>query len=119
MRRERDTSAEAEPEELLIDLGRMAMAVHGVRAHALADRYEVRRLGRLAPGAGDPALGVDHGVLDQAGTGKRSKGQDRRRRIAAGIGDEVCVGDLGTVELREADPRMVAENRSTERARIA
>src|SRR5438094_3624124 len=106
MRRERDTSAEAEPEQLLVDLGCMAMAVHGVRAHALADRYEVRRLGGLAPGAGDPALGVHHGVLDQACAGKRSKCQNGRCRVTARIGDEVRIGDLGPVELREAEYRL-------------
>ena len=52
-----------------------------------------------APGAGDALLGVDHHVGDQPGAGERREREQRRGRVAAGVGDDRRVGDPLAVQL--------------------
>ena len=55
--------------------------------------------GRLAPGARDARLRVDHHVADQPGAGERREREQRRGRVAARVGDEVGAGDPLAVQL--------------------
>ena len=61
-----------------IDLGAVPVAVDAVRGHVLVDRYEVRRVGRGAAGAGHTALGVDDRVADQLLAGERARARGSR-----------------------------------------
>ena len=54
---------------------------------------------RLAPGAGDARLRVDHDVGDHAGARQRGEPEQRGGRVAAGVGDEVGAHDRLAVEL--------------------
>ena len=75
----------------LVDLGRVAVPADAVGREALVAFGEVvRQLGRPAR-AGDSALGVDDdaGALDQVFGDQRGQGQDARRGVAAGVGDQV------------------------------
>ena len=74
--------------ELLLDLGDVAVAAEAVRLHALVDLAEHHLGLRVAAGAGDAALRVDHEVADEPGTGERGERQQRRRRVAARRADE-------------------------------
>ncbi len=74
--------------QLLLDLGRVAVRGDLVRDDVLAGHRQVRGLVERAPGAGDPLLGVDHDVRDQAGAGERGEREQRRGRVAAGVGDD-------------------------------
>ena len=51
------------------------------------------RLVERAPGAGDALLGVDHDVGDQPGARERREREQRRGRVAAGVGDDRGAGD--------------------------
>ena len=66
--------------ELLLDLGDVAMAAETVGLHVLVDLAEHHVGLRVAAGAGDAALRVDHEVADEPGTGERGERQQRRRR---------------------------------------
>ena len=99
MRREGDRHRRAERRELLLDLGRVAVARDAVGVDVLVDGDEVGRVGGRAAGAGDAGLGVDHDVGDQARAGERREREDRGGRVAARVGDEVGVADLLAVEL--------------------
>ena len=65
-----------------------------VRRDVLVGRDEVRRARRRAAGAGDAGLGVDHDVADQPRARQRREPEQRRGRVAAGVGDEVGARDL-------------------------
>ena len=88
--------------ELLLDLGRVPVTRDAVCADVLIDRDEVGLLARDTTGAGDARLGVDHEVVDRAGAGQRCQTDDRGRRVAARVRDEVGSSDLVAVELGQA-----------------
>ncbi len=102
MGRERDTDPGAEARELLLDLRRVAVARDAIRAHVLVDGDEMSAFGRGAPGAGDTRLGIDDHVIDEAGTRERREREQRGGGKAARVGDEVGVGELRAVTLRQA-----------------
>ena len=89
VRRERDRDVVAERRELLLDLRRVTVTRDAVGVDVLIDGDEVRLVGGAASGAGDAGLGVDDDVGDQPGARQRGQRQDRRGRIAAGVGDQL------------------------------
>ena len=106
----------AEPRELLLDLGDVAVAADAVRLHALVDLAEHQVGLGLAAGAGDAALGVDDEVADEPGAGERGEGEERRRRVAAGRPDDGARRvaerrELRAMELGQAVDRVVEELR--------
>ena len=74
--------------QLLLDLGRVPVRGDLVGDDVLARHRQVRGLVERAPGAGDALLGVDHDVGDQPGARERREREQRRGRVAAGVGDE-------------------------------
>ena len=75
----------------LLDLGGVAVVEHAVRRHAAVALREVRPLGRRLARARHARLRVDDdvGVRDEeAGVGERREREQRRRRVAARVGDE-------------------------------
>ena len=77
VRREGDRQRRPQHRELLLDLRRVAVALDLVRGHVLVGRDVVRGLRRLAAGAADARLRVDHHVVD------RARPRQRRQRRAA------------------------------------
>ena len=93
--------------QLLLDLADVAVGEDAVRLDALVDLAEVEVGLGVAAGARDAALGVHDDVGDQAGTGERRQGEDRRRGVAAGGADDGARlraqrGQLRAVQLRQA-----------------
>ncbi len=74
--------------QLLLDLGDVAVAAEAVRPHALVDLAEQQLRLRVASGARDAALGVDHEVADEARPGERRQRQEGGRRVAARRADD-------------------------------
>ena len=93
------TSAWPSIRELLLDLGGVAVARHPVGVDVLVDGHEVGLLGGGAPGARHARLGVDDDVLDQPCARQRREREQRRGRIAAGVGDQRGAADLLAVQL--------------------
>ena len=92
----------AEPSQLLLDLGPMAVSLDLVGEGVLVHRYVLGLLLTAPPGAGDPLLGVDHHIREQALGGERRQRQQRRGRVAAGVGDELRLADRLAVQLGQA-----------------
>ncbi len=83
--------------ELLRDLGRVPVLADRVRRQVLEDGARVRgRFERLA-GARDARLPVDHSAACH--TGERPEGEQRGRRVAAGVRDQPA---HGRIQLRQA-----------------
>ena len=99
MRHERDPELRSQRGQLLLDLGRVTMARNPVCVHVLVRGHEVGLLGRGAAGAGYAGLCIDHDIGDQFGARERSEREQRRRRIAAWIGHQVCPREHVPVEL--------------------
>ena len=78
------------------------MRADAVGHEVLGHRDEVRLGGGRAAGAGDAGLRVDDDVGDRAAARQRGQREQRRRRVAAGVGDEVGAGDLLAVDLGQA-----------------
>ena len=104
---------QAERGQLLVDLGSVPVPVDRVGAHVLVDRHEVRLVGGLAAGARDAALRVNDSIRHEARADQRREGQDRSRRVAAGIRDEGGRCDLAAVQLGEAEDGLGAQRRRT------
>ena len=83
--------------EVGVELGLVAMPLDLVRRQVLRDRDEVRRLGRLAAGAGHAGLRVDERVRGEVL--QRQQRQQRGGRVAARRGHELRVADLVAVQL--------------------
>ena len=102
MRLELDRGTRAEQRELLLDLRRVPVGGDLVGQDVLARHRQVGGLVERPPGAGDALLGVDHDVGDQPGAGERREREQRGRRVAAGVGHDVALGDLLAVQLGQA-----------------
>jgi len=92
------------PGDHLLDLGRVPVAADVVGREALVALGKMRRQLRLSAGAADAALAVDDDVVgrDQASLEERGQGEDRRRRVAARVGDERGAADPVAEQLRQA-----------------
>ena len=101
VRLELDRQVGAEQRELLLDLRRVPVGGDLVGEDVLAGHRQVRGLVERAAGAGDALLGVDHHVGDQPGARERREREQRRGRVAAGVGDDPGAGDLLAVQLGE------------------
>jgi hypothetical protein len=69
------------------------------------DFREVRSLGRRLAGARHTRLGIDDDVgvrQEQPGLDQRREGEQRRRGVAPGVGDQPRACDLAALTLREA-----------------
>ena len=88
--------------ELLLHLGGVPVADRLERAHHAGALRMVRILSRLTTPLARPDLALDDDRarrIDEAGTRERQEREDRRRRIAAGSGDELRRADLVAVQL--------------------
>ena len=92
--------------ELLLDFGRVPVCVDLVGERVLGQGDEMHLIAAAATGAGDPLLGVDDHVGDQALLGQRRQRQQRRRGVAARIGDQVGGADPIAVELGQPVDRV-------------
>ena len=84
----------------------------GVRPIVLGHLAEQQLAPRVPSGAGDARRGVDHDLapgIDQPAFGERDQGEQRRRRIAAGVGHELGRGDARPGEFGEAVHGLGAE----------
>ena len=91
--------------KLLEQLAGVAMAEDGVGGEIVGRVHEVGLGGGGFAGAADSGLGVaDDAVveIDEAGLNEGSQGEDDGGGVAAGVGDEACVGDLVAVEFGAA-----------------
>ena len=105
--------------QLLLDLRRVAVAADLVRRDRLVDRHEVLVVRRLAAGAADARLGVDHHVAEQARPRERGQREDRRGRVAAGVGHQVGARDLVAVQLRQPVDRVAHQRRAPDGRRTS
>ena len=90
------------------------MPAEAVRLHALVDLAEHHLGLRVATGARDAALGVDHEIADEAGTGQRREREQGRGRITAGRAHDRHFGidqrlQLVTVQLGQTVDRLLEE----------
>ena len=85
-----DTGFPAMSDKRLLDLRRVAVRADRVGRYALVAFREVEVQLRRAPAARHARLAIDHDgrQLDQPFRDERRKAEDRRLRIAAGVGDE-------------------------------
>ena len=99
-----DTGLPGDVGERLLDLRRVAVRADGVGATRSrctpgsgSSSFGVR------PAAGHAALAVDDdaGQLDQPVRHQRGEAEDRRLRVAAGVGDELRAVDVVAVQLRQ------------------
>ena len=74
-----------------------------VRADIFVDLGKTHVHGSAPSRSRDPGEGIDHntGGTNDAVFQRREERQDRARRVASGIGDELCRGDRVPVELGE------------------
>ena len=111
MRRERHADVHSIRGQLLLDLGCVPVPGHPVRGHVLVDRHEMRGVGRRPARPRDARLGVHDYVLDQPRSGQRPQREQRRRGIAAGIGDEAGLADPFAIALGQAVDGIVQQLR--------
>jgi hypothetical protein len=71
----------------------MPVAADGVGPHVGVDSAEVGALGRRLAGPADARFGVDHDVYEPE-SDQGVEGEQGRRRVAAGVGDQPCGADL-------------------------
>ena len=82
----------------------MAMALQRIGLHAFIEfRVQIDRF-HLPAGAGNAAFGVDddRAFAEKSPCDQRQAGQDRRRRVAARVGDQPRFLDLVAIALRQA-----------------
>ena len=106
VRLELDGAVASEQCELLLDLRRVPVAGDLVGENVLPGHREVGALVKGPAGAGDALLGVDDHVGDQSGPRERRESEQRGRRVAAWVRDDIRAGDRVAVQLGQSVHRL-------------